>query len=179
MSGETIQMALGRKGVVSDDSMLGQEALFSGYNLDDPNFPVLDSQTTIKAILVKNDSGGTLASGLGVTYKSGGIGKTVGALSGADAICDGVVDPFLGAGVTVANGEAFWLCVEGRFDVEVGAGDLTINSVVQTLANGKFGTGTAGTNPIGHSGRSIEAGTSGGRALVAFNNPFSAVKPCC
>lgn len=179
MSGSTIQMPLGRKGVISDDSMLGQEALFSGYNLDDPNFPVLDSQTTIKAILVKNDSGGTLASGLGVTYKSGGVGKTVGALSGANAVCDGVVDPFLGAGVTVADGETFWLCVEGRFDVEVGAANLSANAVVQTAASGKFVTGTAGTDPIGHSGRAVEAGTSGGRALVAFNNPFSAVKPCC
>jgi hypothetical protein len=179
MAGETIQMGLGKKGVVDDDNMLGQEALFSGYNLDDPNFPVLDSATTIKAILVKNDSGGTLGSGLGVTYKSGAIGKTIGALSGANAICDGVVDPFLGAGVTVANGETFWLLVEGRFDVEVGAGDLTANAVVQTLASGKFGTGTAGTNPIGHSGRAVDAGTNGGRALVAFNNPFSAIKPCC
>jgi hypothetical protein len=179
MSGKTIQMALGRKGVVSDDSMLGQEAIFQGVNLDDPNNPILDSSTTIKAILVANDSGGTLASGLGVTYKSGYLGKKIGALSGANAVCDGVVDPFLGAGVTVADGETFWLCVEGRFDVEVGAGDLAANGVVQTLANGKFGTGTAGTNPIGHCGKANEAGTSGGRALVAFNNPFSAIKPCC
>lgn len=179
MSGKTIQMALGRKGVVSDDSMLGQEAIFQGVNLDDPNNPILDSSTTIKAILVANDSGGTLASGLGVTYKSGYLGKKIGALSGANAVCDGVVDPFLGASVTVADGEFFWLCVEGRFDVEVGAGDLAANGVVQTLANGKFGTGTAGTNPIGHCGKANEAGTSGGRALVAFNNPFSAIKPCC
>lgn len=179
MSGKTIQMALGRKGVVSDDSMLGQEAIFQGVNLDDPNNPILDSSTTIKAILVANDSGGTLASGLGVTYKSGYLGKKIGALSGANAVCDGVVDPFLGASVTVADGEFFWLCVEGRFDVEVGAGDLAANGVVQTLANGKFGTGTAGTNTIGHCGKANEAGTSGGRALVAFNNPFSAIKPCC
>jgi hypothetical protein len=178
MSGNTIQMGLGKKGVVSDDTMLGQEACFQGVNLDDPNFPVLDTGTTIKAILVANDSGGTLASGLGVTYKSAYLGKKVGALSGANLVCDGVVDPFLGAAVTVADGEFFWLCVEGRFEVEVGAGDLAANGVVQTLASGKFGTGTAGTNPIGHCGKANEAGTSGGRALVAFNNPFSAVKPC-
>lgn len=178
MSGQTIQMGLGKKGVVDDDNMLGQEACFQGVNYDDPNFPVLDTGTTIKAILVKNDSGGTLASGHGVTYKSGGLGKTIGALSGANAVCDGVVDPFLGAGVTVANGEFFWLCVEGRFDVEVGAANLSADAVVQTAASGKFVTGTAGTNPIGHCGKANEAGTSGGRALVAFNNPFSAVKPC-
>lgn len=176
MSGITIQMGLGKSGVVSDTNMLGQVAEFQGVNLDDPGNPALDTATPIKAILVMNDSGGTLASGLGVTYKSGHLGKRIGALSGADAICDGVVDPFLGAAVTVADGDYFWLIVEGRIDVEVGAGDLTANAVVQTLANGKFGTGTAGTNPIGHSGRAVEAGTSGGRALVAFNNPFSAVK---
>lgn len=177
MSGNTIQMGLGKKGVVSDDNMLGQEAIFQGVNYDDPNAPILDSGTTIKAILVSNDSGGTLASGLGVTYKSAYLGKKVGALSGANLVCDGVVDPFLGTGVTVADGETFWLCVEGRFEVEIGAGDITANAVVQTLANGKFGSGVAGTNPIGHCGKANEAAVSGARALVAFNNPFSAVKP--
>jgi hypothetical protein len=178
MADATIQMGLGKKGVVDDDNMLGQIATFQGVNLDDPNFPVLDTATPIKAILVRNTSGGTLASGLGVTYKSGKIGKELGALSGANAICDGVVDPFLGAGVTVADQQCCWVIIEGRVPVEVGSGDLTINSVVQTLANGKFGTGTAGTNPIGHSGRSVAAGVSGSRALVAFNNPFSAIKSC-
>lgn len=172
----TIQMPLGRKGVISDERMLGQIACFQGVNLDDPNNPALDIAMPIRAILVVNDSGGTLASGLGVTFKSGQVGKKIGALSGANLVCHGVVDPFLGAAVTVADGEYFWLILSGRIDVEVGAGDLTANAVVQTLASGKFGTGTAGTNPIGHSGIAVEAGTSGGRALVAFNTPFAPIR---
>lgn len=176
MSGVTIQMGLGKTGVVSDTNMLGQVATFQGVNLDDPSNPGLDTSTPIKAILVMNDSGGTLGSGLGAVYKSAYLGKRVSALSGANAICDGVVDPFLGVGATVADGAYFWLIVEGRIDVEIGAGDITVNTVVQTLASGKFGSGVAGTNPIGHCGRSVEAAASGARALVAFNNPFSAVK---
>ena len=170
------QMQLGEVDVVKDDNDLGVVKVFRDLDMTYPNFWTLGSQSSVKAIFVKNDSGGTLGSGLGVTYKSGGLGKTIGALSGANLRCDGVVDPFLGAGVTVADQSYFWLIIEGPIDVEVGAGDLTVNSVVQTLASGKFGTGTAGTNTVGHSGMSAEAGTSGNRARVFFNNPFSAVK---
>lgn len=174
---QTIQMGLGRKGVISDTNMLGQIACFQAQDHTDSQAPVLQSGGNIYAVLVMNDSGGTVASGLGITFKSGYIGKRIGALSGANAICHGVVDPFLGAGVTVAANEYCWVIIQGPIDVNVGAGDLTANTVVQTLANGLFGSGTAGTNPIGHSGLSNEAGSSGGRALVYFNNPFSPVKP--
>lgn len=177
MSSATIQMGLGRKGVVSDDTMLGQIAKFQGVNMDDPNNPVLTSGTPIYAVLVKNDSGGTVASGLGITYKSGYVGTRIGALSGANAICHGVVDPFLGAGVTVANGETCWVILQGDIDVEIGAGDIGANDIVQTLANGKFGTGTAGTNPIGHCGVALEAGTSTNRARVVFRNAFAPIAP--
>lgn len=174
--GCSIQMQLGEKDVVQDDRLLGVVKYFADINRDSDVNWYPESSAKLKAVFVKNDSGGTLASGLGVTYKAGGVGKTIGALSGANLRCDGVVDPFLGAGVTVADGSYFWLLIEGPFDVEVGAGDLTSLGVVQTLASGKFGTGTAGTNPVGHSGISAEAGTSGGRARVFFNNPFSAYK---
>lgn len=171
-----IQMNLGQVDIVEDDRYLGVVKRFADINRDSAVDWYPESSASLKAVFVKNDSGGTLASGLGVTYKAGGVGKTIGALSGANLRCDGVVDPFLGAAVTVANGSYFWLIIEGPIDVEVGAGDLTSLGVVQTLASGKFGTGTGGTNPVGHSGISAEAGTSGGRARVFFNNPFSAYK---
>lgn len=171
-----IPMQLGEVDIVEDDRMLGVVKRFADINRDTADQWYPESSASLTAVFVKNDSGGTLASGLGVTFKAGGVGKTIGALSGANLRCDGVVDPFLGAGVTVPNGSYFWLIVEGPIDVEVGAGDLTSLGVVQTLASGKFGTGTAGTNPLGHSGISAEAGTSGGRARVFFNNPFSAYK---
>jgi hypothetical protein len=169
-------MNLGQVDIVEDDRYLGVVKRFADINRDSAVNWYPESAANLKAVFVKNDSGGTLASGLGVTYKAGGVGKTIGALSGANLRCDGVVDPFLGAAVTVANGSYFWLIIEGPIDVEVGAGDLTSLGVVQTLASGKFGTGTAGTNSVGHSGISAEAGSSGGRARVFFNNPFSAYK---
>jgi len=171
-----IQQQLGEYDIVKDDNALGVVKTFRDLNMANPNFWTLQSQSSIKAIFVKNDSGGTLGSGLGATYKSGGIGKTIGALSGANLRCDGVIDPFLGVGVTVPDQSYFWLLIEGPFDVEVGAGDLAANGVVQTLASGKFGTGTAGTNPIGHSGICQTAAASGARARVYFQNPFSIVK---
>ncbi len=177
MSTRTIQMQLGEKNIVIDDRLLGCQVCFLDKDLGS-NFDTPLSAMEMCAVYVKNTSGGTLLSGRGGVFKSGATGKEVGGYHSANGRCDGVIDPFLGAGVTVADGDYFWLMIQGPFDVEVGAGDLTVNSVVQTLANGLFGTGTAGTNPIGHSGISAEAGTSGGRARVCFNNPFSAVK-CC
>jgi hypothetical protein len=171
-----IQQQLGELDIVKDDNALGTVKHFRDLNMTFPNFWTLNSQTSVKAIFVRNDSGGTLGSGLGVTYKSGGIGKTVGSLSGANLRCDGVVDPFLGVGVTVPDQSYFWLIIEGPIDVEVGAGDLAANAVVQTLASGKFATGTAGTNPLGHSGICQTAAVSGARARVYFQNPFSVVK---
>ena len=171
----TVQARLGSIDVIKDANSLGQIAMFQDQDQTDPNAPTTNSGTPIYAVLVKNGLAGVVTPGLGYTYKSGLIGKEVGALSGANAICDGVADPFYSG--TIPVGSYFWLIIQGPIDVKVGAGDLTANAVVQTLANGLFGTGTAGTNPIGHCGKAVEAGTSGGSARVYFTNAFSAVKP--
>jgi len=177
VTSNAVQMDLGKKNVVSDDLLLGAAGTFVDRNMDNVNALGRNSCNTIRALYVKNSTGSALGSGKGVVFKSGKLGKEVNGYHSANGRCDGVVDPFLGAGVTVADGDYFWLIVAGPIDIEVGAGDLTVNSVVQTLASGVFGTGTAGTNPVGHSGISDEAGTSGGRARAFFRNAFSAVAP--
>jgi hypothetical protein len=78
---------------------------------------------------------------------------------------------------TIPDGAYFWLIIQGPVDLKIGAGDITANAVVQTLANGLFGAGTAGTNPIGHCGKAVEAALSGASARCYFTNAFSAVKP--
>lgn len=160
---------LGVKNIVKDDAYLGAVRVFMDKNHADPDSVAPLSARGIKAIYVKNGSGGALTKGLGVVMKSGALNQ-VGGLHSANGRCDGIIDPFLTG--TVADGDYFWLIVEGPIDVEVGSGDLAVNAVVQTLASGKFGTGTAGTNPLGHSGISEEAGVNNGVARVMFNNPF-------
>lgn len=172
--------AMSRLGVVdvySDARALGQIARFQDRDQDDPNAPVPNTGVPIWAVYVMNDSGGTLASGLGAKFKSGYIGTRVGGLSGANEVPDGVVDPFLGSGNTVANGSYFWLIIQGPIDVEIGSGNIAANDPVQTIASGKFATGAYGTNPAGNSGRAVEAANSGSRARIFFTNPNSAVKP--
>jgi len=171
----TNQMKLGSVDVVGAES-LGQIGEFQDQDLStNPGSPTLLSGLKKYAVLCLNDTGGAITPGRGYTYKSGYIGQRVGAASGANAICDGIADPDVVG--TIADQAYFWLIIQGPTKAMVGAGDLSANAVVQTLASGAFGTGTAGTNPIGHSGKAIAAGTSGNLARIVFNNPFAAVRP--
>lgn len=170
----TIQMKLGQVDIVGAES-LGQVGYFQDKDLTTaPASPTLNSQMFTKAVLVLNDTGGTLAAGTGCTFKSGYLGLRVGAKSGANLVCDGIVDPDVSA--AVPDQAYFWLIIGGPTRALIGAGDQTANGVVQTLASGLFGTGTAGTNPIGHCGKANAAGTSGNLCRILFNNPFSALR---
>lgn len=171
----TSMSRLGAIDVFSDERALGQMGKFQDTDASAVDFLNTASGMTIEAIYVMNDSGGTLAPGLGVTYKAGYAGTRVGGLHAANGRCDGVVDPKLPN--AVPNGSYFWLVTCGPIQVEIGAGGVTAGAVLQTLANGKFGAGTAGTNPVGHSGIVITAAADGSRTRVAFNNPFRAI--CC
>jgi hypothetical protein len=171
----TIQQPLGEYNVISDDRALGQIACFQDQDRTDPNAPYVVSGTPVYAVLVKNGLGGVVTPSLGYTYKTAKIGKEVGALSGANAICDGVADPWVSG--TIPDGAYFWLIIQGPCEVKAAAGGITQNAEVQTAANGLFVDGTAGTNPIGHCGKANEAATSGNFARVYFRSPFAAVKP--
>lgn len=167
-------MQLGRVDVVKDDAYLGHVMRFVDKDYSDPDSAEVLSSSYVYTAFVKNNSGGTLAPGLGAVYKTSNVGKEVGGLSGANTIVDGVIDPFLTA--AVPDGSYFLLIIKGPVDVEVGAGDATAGTIAQTLANGKFADGTPGTNPIGHSGKFAEAASSGSRARLYFNNAFSALQ---
>jgi len=171
----TNQARLGSYNVIKDAKSLGQVAMFQDQDQTSPDSPVINSGTPVYAVLVKNGLGGVVTPGLGYTYKSGLIGKEVGALSGANAICDGVADPFVSG--TIPDGAYFWLIIQGPIEIKAAAGGITANAMVQTAANGLFADGTAGTDPIGHVGKAVEAATSGNSARVYFNAPFAAVKP--
>jgi hypothetical protein len=160
-----------------DDAYLGKQAYFVDQLLTNPEQPTFNSAMAVSAMYVKNDSGSAIAGGLGVTLKATGNGKTVGGLSAANGICDGVT-PIGLPGNSIPNGSYFWLIVQGPTKVEVGVGNLTSGGTLQTIASGKFASATVGTNPQGHSGRSLEAATvnDGSQARVYFNNPFSGAK---
>lgn len=171
----TVQMPLGSINVVGDESV-GQIGCFSDLDrTTNPESPRRLSNLKTYAVLVKNDLGGVVTPGLGYTYKSGYLGTRVGALSGADLVCDGIADPDYPT--TIPDQSYFWLIIQGPTKAKIGAGDQAANGVVQTLANGLFGTGTAGTNPIGHSGKALAAAAATALCRILFNNPFSAVKP--
>ena len=171
----TVNQPLGSYNVVSDDRALGQIACFQDQDRTDPNAPYVVSGTPVYAIFVKNGLGGVVTPSLGYTYKTAKIGKEVGALSGANAICDGIADPWVSG--TIPDGAYFWLIIQGPCEVKAAAAGITQNAEVQTAANGLFADGTAGTNPIGHVGKANEAATSGNFARVYFRSPFAAVKP--
>ena len=171
----TSQQRLGTYNAIDDANSLGQIGMFQDQDQTDILQPLINSGTPIYAILVKNSKGGTLSPGTGVTFKSGKIGKEVDALSGANTICDGIVDPFVVG--TVPDAAFFWLIIQGPTSVKVAAGGVTQNAEVQTAASGLFGDGTAGTNPIGHCGKANATGTSGNLVRIYFRSAFAAVRP--
>ena len=171
----TVQQTLGEINIVRDDRALGQIACFQDQDRTDPNAPYVLSGTPVYAVFVKNGLAGVVTPGLGYTFKTGLIGKEVGALSGANAICDGVADPWVSG--TIPVGAYFWLIIQGPCEVKAAAGGITQNAEVQTAASGLFADGTAGTNPIGHVGKAVEAATSGNSARVYFRSAFAAVRP--
>lgn len=171
----TNQMKLGSVDVVGAES-LGQIGEFQDQDISTtPGSPTLLSGLKKYAVLCMNDTGGAITPGKGYTYKSGYLGTRVGAASGANAICDGIADPDVVG--TIADQAYFWLIIQGPTKAMIGAGDQTANGVVQTLAAGVFGTGAAGTNPIGHCGKALAAGTSGNLCRIVFNNAFAAIRP--
>lgn len=175
MTGMSPNACLGRIDVFNDPNALGQVASFADRQWGAEANNLL-SQTPTYAVLVENDSGGTLAPGSGCTFKAGAIGKSVGANSTANGICDGIVDPYLPA--AVPNKSYFWLIIGGPCSVLVGTGGLTDGALLQTGATGTFVAGTAGTNPIGHSGRAAAAASATALCRVYLNLPFQAVRGC-
>lgn len=172
MAGHTILAKLGSVDIYDDPQVLGQGAEFQDVDYTDPEFPILRSQQKVCAVLVKNDSGATLAPGVGVRMKASDTTMTlVGGLCGANQALHGVVDPWLSAPAPV--GSIFWMIVEGPTRVLAGTGGLTPGALLQTAANGTFVAGTEGTNPVGHCGYSSSAIAAAARGRAYVRTPFS------
>lgn len=171
MAGHTILAKLGAVDIYDDPQALGQGAEFQDLDYTNPEFPVLQSQQKVCAVLVKNDSGATLAPGVGVRMKAADTTVTlVGGLCGANQALHGVVDPWLSAPVPV--GSIFWMIVEGPTRVLAGTGGLTPGALLQTAANGTFVAGTEGTNPVGHCGWSAGTTAAAARGRAYVRTPF-------
>lgn len=177
MAGNTILFRLGAVDVFDDPQALGQSAEFQDLDYTVPEAPTLSSQQKVCAVLVKNDSGATLAPGVGVRMKAADTtGTLVGGLCGANQILHGVVDPWLTAPVPI--GSIFWMIVEGPTKVLAGVGGLAPGSLLQTAANGTFVIGVEGTNPVGHSGYSLATTAAAARGRAFVRTPFSPLD-CC
>lgn len=131
---------LGEKASAGElDTLLGTVVEF-----DDVNYSAIESQRKlnsgrrIKAMWVKNDSGGTLNKCECLTWKSGYAGTYVGGVTGAAGTGVGAVDPYL---TSVANGENFWMIIEGPGKAR-SAGAITANLVIIPAATGEVTTVT-------------------------------------
>jgi hypothetical protein len=115
---------------------------------------------TGRAMIVMNDSGGTLTRCLNVRFKSGYYGQRIGAVAGAGEPSDGVVDHCIPSS-GVPDGSCFLLVVAGPVRlISDGAATLSIHEVVKTAANGKVteDAGTPSTN--GKCAKVMEAATN-------------------
>ncbi|MAT51123.1 MAG: hypothetical protein CMK32_08065 [Porticoccaceae bacterium] len=119
--------------------LLGQRCYFDNVVANTGNGPtkVTDGRE-VEAIVVKNDSGGTLAAKKAVTWKAGYTGTRVGGVtSGASQRVAGIVDPFLTS--TVADGEQFLLIVKGPTTVLANDGSITAGTGLVSQAAGRAG----------------------------------------
>lgn len=95
----------------------------------------VNSGMEVEAVVVKNNSGGTLAPKSVVTWEAGYEGTQVDSLAGSLDRGAGVVDPFLDS--AVADGEQFLLIVKGPTTVLAHDGSLTAGTGLITAAAGR------------------------------------------
>jgi len=134
-------------GSIHSESELGQRHRFNVKDFITSRLnPSSFNSATCDAILVLNKSGGTLAKGhtvLPSTTASYGFPYAVQGVAGT-AFMAGVVSPWIPE-ATVANGEAFWLIVNGFTEIaHTGTGNVTIGARIELGASGRvtvFGSG--------------------------------------
>lgn len=151
---------------VTDDygaQMLGVETWFPDIDFASAVNPKPAPRTGLQvhAILVMNDSGGTLTPGLFVTWKAGYVGTRVGALAGVGSAPAGQVDPYISG--TVADGDAFWLIVDGPTEV-IPAAEWSAGASLMPAASGELTINTR--NSIGVAIAAAAAGDVSGNLGV-------------
>lgn len=121
------------------DQLLGTEAEFPHVNYAlAPQNRVLLSSRRIKAIWMKNGSGGALNPNEVLTPKSGSAHKEVGGVTGSAGTGIGAVDPFVS---TVADGKYFWMIVEGPAKARA-SGSISANAILIPASTGEVTTVT-------------------------------------
>lgn len=115
--------------------------------------------------LVKNSSGGTLASKLNCKWEPESAITAVDGLAGATDLVAGVVDQYLGS-ATVADGDYFWLAVHGPHLVTSSA-SYDDNVTLAPAASGK--TAASSTPPNAYDfATSINEATAGDQNKLVF-----------
>lgn len=155
----TIMYELGQTAVAGElDELLGTEVEFPDldYSLA-PQNRVLRSSRRVKAIWMKNDSGGALNPREVLTPKSGAPVTKVGGVTGSAGTGIGAVDPYVSS---VANGHNFWMIVEGPGQAR-SAGAISANAIIIPAATGEVTTVTNDApGSLSACGRAVEL-TSG------------------
>lgn len=142
--------------VVTNTELLGQVRHFESIGAPGNGISSPYSGEPIEAMLVKNESGGTLNPCEIVNWGSTlGLHRGVGAETSGAAVAAGVV-PW---GVSsVPNGSTFWLIRRGYAKVlSDGGDDAAVGALVQPAASGQVSVHSAGTNDIYACARMLEA----------------------
>ena len=161
---QTNMYRLGEKAVAGElESLLGTVREFT-----DVNYSAIDSQRKllsgrrIKAMWVKNDSGGALNPNECLTWKSGLAGTYVGGVTGAAGTGVGAVDPYV---TSVANGEHFWMLIEGPGKAR-SAGSISANAILIPAATGEVTTVTNdAAGSLSACGRAVTAATAADQTI--------------
>lgn len=167
-------MELGKVGEVSDPGILGLRHKFEDLDRSLTGVRRKLSGDLVEAILVRNETGGTLAAGTLATWDTGstyGPPKAVGGTSGAASIACGAVDPWITS--AVPDDSFFWLIVGGPTKLKFLTGTaLTVGLPIKVAASGRATEYTEGTDNGGYLlGWAAEAVGSG----IANDTLFRAV----
>lgn len=156
---------LGHINQITDTTLLGTVFEFEDLNYA-ASGPVLPrySGEKVRAMLVINRSGGTLAAGKRLVWETSGEdgpGKAVSGLAGDDAECVGIVDSWINT--TVADNETFLMIIDGPCKLSYdGSATISVGSTIGGTGSGNTDVYVDGTDQvIAYVGKALEAKTSG------------------
>lgn len=136
----TIMYELGQTAVNEElDQLLGTEVEFPHVNYSlAPQNRVLLSSRRIKAVWMKNTSGGVLNPNEVLTPRSGFAGTEIGGVTGSAGTGIGAVDPFVSS---VPANNYFWMIVDGPGRARSGAA-ISANAILIPTSTGEVVTVT-------------------------------------
>lgn len=168
LSGAAAQLQLGAtysSTFVEKNNLQGTTITVVNMNPSDKSVPQIagNIQTTYR--LVKNASGGALASKLCCDWTSGSWGTSVAGLAGTSDHVAGVVDQYLGT-ATVPNGDYFFVAQKGPHLVTSSA-SYSAMATLAPAASGKTAGSSTPPNDFDF-GYAIQAASAGDEEKLAF-----------